>query len=63
VSVNPDSTFDQSSPEVRLAFEKFMQKYATSSGQKTLSTRERELLFAKFMKFLAASKAEQAAAR
>jgi len=63
VSANPDSTLDQSSPELKLAFEKFMQKYAASSGQKTLSTRERELLFAKFMKFLAASKAEQAAAR
>jgi TRAP-type uncharacterized transport system substrate-binding protein len=63
VSANPDSTLDPSSPELRLAFEKFMQKYASSSGQKTLSTRERELLFAKFMKFLAASKAEQAAAR
>jgi uncharacterized protein len=63
VSANPDSTLDQSSPELKLAFEKFMQKYAASSGQKTLSIRERELLFAKFMKFLAASKAEQAAAR
>jgi TRAP-type uncharacterized transport system substrate-binding protein len=63
VSVNPDSTLDQASPEVKLAFEKFMQKYASSSGQKTPSTREREMLFAKFMKFLATSKAEQAAAR
>jgi TRAP-type uncharacterized transport system substrate-binding protein len=63
VSANPASTLDQSSPELRLAFEKFMQNYAVSSGQKTLSTQERELLFAKFMKFLAASKAEQAAAR
>jgi hypothetical protein len=40
-----------------------MQNYASSSGQKTFSNKERELLFAKFMKFLAASKAEQAAAR
>jgi TRAP-type uncharacterized transport system substrate-binding protein len=63
VSTNPGSTLEQSSPELRLAFEKFMQKYAASSGQKTPSTQERELLFAKFMKFLAASKAEQAAAR
>ena len=63
VSANPDSTLDQSSPELKLAFEKFMQKYASSSGQKTLSPKERELLFTKFMKFLAQSKAEQAAAR
>jgi TRAP-type uncharacterized transport system substrate-binding protein len=62
-SVNSDSTLDQSSPELKLAFEKFMQKYASSSGQKVLSTAEREALFAKFMKFLAASRAEQAAAR
>jgi TRAP-type uncharacterized transport system substrate-binding protein len=60
VSANPD---DQSSPELRLAFEKFMQNYASSSGRKTLSTRERELLFAKFVKILGESKAEQAAAR
>ena len=63
VSVNSGSTLDQSSPELRLAFEKFMQKYTSSSGQKTLTTAEREALFAKFMKFLAASRAEQAAAR
>jgi uncharacterized protein len=61
VTANPDSTFDQSSPELRLAFEKFMQNYASSSGRKTLSTREREALFAKFMKILADSRAEQAA--
>jgi uncharacterized protein len=63
VSVNSGGTLDQSSPELRLAFEKFMQKYASSSGQKTLTTEEREALFAKFMKFLASSRAEQAAAR
>jgi uncharacterized protein len=62
-SVNSDNTLDQSSPELKLAFEKFMQKYASSSGQKTLTAADRETLFAKFMKFLAASRAEQAAAR
>jgi uncharacterized protein len=62
-SANSDGTLDQSSPELRLAFEKFMQKYAASSGQKTLTTAEREALFTKFMKFLAASRAEQAAVR
>jgi uncharacterized protein len=62
-SVNSGSRLDQSSPELRLAFEKFMQKYASSSGQKTLTTAEREALFARFMEFLAASRAEQAAAR
>jgi uncharacterized protein len=63
VSANPDGTLGQSSPELRLAFEKFMQNYAASSGRKTLSTKEREMLFARFMKILAESKAEQAAAR
>ena len=63
VSANPDSTLDQSSPELRLAFEKFMQNYASSSGRKTLSTKEREMLFARFMKILSESKAEQATAR
>jgi TRAP-type uncharacterized transport system substrate-binding protein len=63
VSANPDSTLGQSSPELRLAFEKFMQNYASSSGRNTLSTKEQEMLFARFMKILAESKAEQAAAR
>jgi uncharacterized protein len=63
LSANPDSTAGQSSPELRLAFEKFMQNYASSSGRKTLSTKERELLFARFLKILAESKAEQAAVR
>jgi TRAP-type uncharacterized transport system substrate-binding protein len=63
VSVNSGSTLDQSSPELRLAFDKFMQKYASSSGQKTLTTAEREALFAEFRKFLATSRAEQATAR
>jgi TRAP transporter TAXI family solute receptor len=61
VSANPDSTPGQSSPELRLAFEKFMQNYASSSGRKTFSTKERELLFARFIKILGESKAEAAA--
>jgi TRAP transporter TAXI family solute receptor len=61
VSANPDNTPGQSSPELRLAFEKFMQNYAASSGRKTLSTNERELLFASFIKILGESKAEAAA--
>lgn len=61
VSANPDSTPGQSSPELRLAFQKLMQNYASSSGRKTLSTKERELLFAKFIKILSESKAEAAA--
>jgi TRAP-type uncharacterized transport system substrate-binding protein len=61
MSAGPDNTLDQTSPELKLAFEKFMQKYAPR--QKPLSSSERELLFAKFVKFLAQSKREQAAAR
>ena len=60
MSADADNTLDQTSPELKLEFEKFMQKHA---GQKTLSRSERELLFAKFVKFLAQSKREQAAAR
>jgi uncharacterized protein len=62
VSANPDSTLRQSTPELRLAFEKFMQNYAASSGRKTpLSAKEREMLFVRFEKILAESKAEAAA--
>jgi len=63
VSANPTGTPGQSSPELKLAFEKFMQNYASSSGRKTLSPKERELLFEKFMKFMAESSSEQAAVR
>lgn len=63
VSTNSARTPDQSSPELKQAFENFMQKYGSSAGQKPLSTQEREMLFANFMKFLNESKVEQAAAR
>jgi uncharacterized protein len=63
VSTNSGKALDQSSPELKQAFENFMQKYGSSAGQKPLSTQERELLFANFMKFLNESKVEQAAAR
>src|SRR5436309_2480091 len=62
-ALSADATLGQSSPELRLAFEKFMQNYATSSGRKTLTSKERELLFTRFLKILAESKAEQAAVR
>jgi uncharacterized protein len=62
VAAEIDST-SQSSPELRQAFEKFMQDYVSTSGRSTLSGKERELLFAKFMKILAESKAEQTAVR
>ena len=60
VSANPD-TLRQSTPELRLAFERFMQNYFASTGRKTLTTKEREMLFARFEKMLAESKAEAAA--
>jgi TRAP-type uncharacterized transport system substrate-binding protein len=63
VTASSDKALDQSSPELKQAFETFMQKYGSSSGQKQLSPQEREMLFAKFMKFLGESKVEQAAAR
>ena len=63
VAINSAKTLDQSSPELKQAFENFVQKYGTSSGQKPLSPQERELLFANFVKFMSESKVEQAAAR
>jgi TRAP-type uncharacterized transport system substrate-binding protein len=63
VSANSGSPLNQSSPELRLAFEKFMQNYVATSGRKTLSANERDMLFGRFMKILAEAKAEQAAAR
>ena len=60
-SANADSSLRQASPELKLAFERFMRNYANSSGGKTLSTSERELLFAKFMKMLVEAKADQSA--
>ncbi|MBU6463855.1 MAG: hypothetical protein KGK01_05865 [Bradyrhizobium sp.] len=63
VSTNSGKALDQSSPELKQAFDNFMQKYGSSAGQKPLSTEERGLLFARFMKFLNESKVEQAAAR
>jgi TRAP transporter TAXI family solute receptor len=63
VSANPVSTAGLSPSELRLAFDKFMQTYASSSGIKELSTKEREMLFARFMKSLAESRPEQASAR
>jgi len=61
VPANPDSKPGHSPPELRLAFEKFMQNYASSSGRKTLSAKERQLLFAKFIKILGESNAEATA--
>ncbi len=42
----------QSAADLRSAFEQFLENYTASSGRKTLSTREREVLFAQFMQFL-----------
>jgi TRAP-type uncharacterized transport system substrate-binding protein len=63
VSANSDKSLDHSSPELKQAFENFVQKYGSSAGQKPLSPQEREALFAKFVKFMSESRVEQAAAR
>ena len=49
--------------ELRTAFDKFMQTYASSTGGKTLSPKEREALFVRFKESLAESKGEQASVR
>ena len=51
----------QSPAELKLAFERFIESYTASSGQKTLSMREREVLFAQFMQFLESQGAGQSA--
>src|SRR5689334_18353049 len=60
VASTSDGTAGQSA-ELKSAFERFMQSYASSSGQKTPTGPEREQLFARFVKYLAETKAEQAA--
>src|SRR5580692_4788496 len=55
VSVNPVVSPDST---LKPAFEKFVQDYFASTGRKTLSPKEREMLFAKFEKILADSRAE-----
>jgi uncharacterized protein len=61
VAANSSGSLDQSSPDLRQAFDKFVQNYTASTGRSTLSAKERELLFAKFEKFLRETKAETAA--
>jgi TRAP transporter TAXI family solute receptor len=57
---------DQSNPaartpaELRSAFERFIENFTTSSGQRSLSTRERDVLFVQFMQFLEPQGREQA---
>ena len=51
VSANSDSA-------LKPAFDKFLQDYFASTGRKTLSSKEREVLFAKFEKYIADSKAQ-----
>jgi TRAP-type uncharacterized transport system substrate-binding protein len=61
IAANSSGSLDQSSPDLRQAFDKFVQNYTASTGRSTLSAKERELLFAKFEKFLRETKAETAA--
>jgi uncharacterized protein len=61
VAANSSGSLDQSSPDLRIAFDKFVQNYTASTGRSTLSAKERELLFARFEKFLRETKAEAAA--
>lgn len=61
VAANSGGSLDASSSDPRQAFDKFVQNYTASTGRSTLSAKERELLFAKFEKFLRETKAETAA--
>jgi hypothetical protein len=42
----------QSPTDLKLAFEQFVENYTASTGQRTFSAREREILFTKFQQFL-----------
>jgi TRAP-type uncharacterized transport system substrate-binding protein len=61
LSASPDNGPSRSPAELRSAFEKMMENYTLSAGQKTLSTGEREQLFAKFMKLLESKGTAQSA--
>jgi TRAP-type uncharacterized transport system substrate-binding protein len=52
---------DQPSSELKLAFERFIENYVASSHQRTLSTSEREKLFAQFMRYVESQKMGQSA--
>ncbi len=60
IAANSSGSLDQSSPDLRMAFDKFVQNYTASTGRSTLTPKERELLFAKFEKFLRETKFEAA---
>ncbi len=59
-SVGPATASDQPAPELKAAFETFMQNYVASTGGQTLSVQQRDALFEQFKKFLAERKAQQA---
>lgn len=46
----------QPSPELKSAFDKFIENYAATSGRKTLSATEKEQLFARFMRYMETQK-------
>jgi TRAP-type uncharacterized transport system substrate-binding protein len=47
------------SADLKVAFDRFLENYASSSGRKALSAREREALFSQFQQYLGPRKAEQ----
>jgi len=61
VSASQGNSAGASPGELRAAFEKFMENYASSAGRVSLSTGEREQLFATFMKLLDSKGAMQSA--
>ena len=51
----------QSPTDLKRAFEQFVENYTASTGKRTFSAREREVLFKKFQQFLDAKKSTQSA--
>ena len=52
IAANSGDPSEQSPAQLRSAFEQFLESSTATSGRRTLSTHEREALFAQFMQFL-----------
>jgi hypothetical protein len=52
IALNQSSSIGQSPRDLKGAFDQFVENYTMSTGQKTFSANEREMLFTKFRQFL-----------
>jgi TRAP-type uncharacterized transport system substrate-binding protein len=61
VALNQVNPIGQSPADLKLAFEQFVEKYTASTGQKTFSAGEHEMLFTKFKQFLESQRSTRSA--